>query len=290
MIEIQNLTKSYQSLVALDNISLTIPRGEVVGLLGPNGAGKTTLFKLIAGILHPDAGEIRPSSPQWPAIAYKQERLLFPNRMRISEYLTMAAHIANVPPAQIPSTVTASLTQVGLRDTANKRISTCSKGMRQRLALAQTLLGNADLLLLDEPSNGLDPNGQGEIHQLIQQLQALGKTIIISSHQLPEVMKVCSMLVILNNGRIHYQKRMTEAFDTPRTVTIRTDRDATPLAADLLAIHSQINIQGDSIVLPPQAIASRRDVISLLLSHNYDILQVAQQSLSLSEIYAEVVS
>ena len=198
MIEINNLTKRYYSLTALNNVSLRIPRGEVLGLLGPNGAGKTTLLKLIAGLIRQDSGRIRPETAEWPLIGFKPERLLFPNQLSVRDYLTMVAGVSDISRPQTRQVVMDSLARVGLLDAANKRIRNCSKGMRQRLGLAQVLIGDPPLLLLDEPSNGLDPQGQSEIHDVIRQLQADGKTIVMSSHQLPEVTDICTQIVVLN--------------------------------------------------------------------------------------------
>ena len=180
MIEISNLTKRYYSLTALNNVSLKIPQGEVLGLLGPNGAAKTTLLKLIAGLIKQDSGKIRPTTAEWPLIGFKPERLLFPNQLKVREYLTMVAGVSGIPRTDTHRVVIECLAQVGLLDAANKRIANCSKGMRQRLGLAQVLVGDPPLLLLDEPSNGLDPQGQAEIHAVVRQLQADGKTIVMS--------------------------------------------------------------------------------------------------------------
>lgn len=160
MIEIHNVSKNFYGLKALDGVSLRIGRGEVVGLLGPNGAGKTTLFKLIAGLLHPDSGKIRPTNGRWPTIGYKPDRLLFPNRLRISEYLAMMASLSGAQAEDRERAVFNALVQVDLVSHADKRIGDCSKGMRQRLGLAQALMGNPTLLLLDEPSNGLIPTAR----------------------------------------------------------------------------------------------------------------------------------
>ncbi|GAB4272534.1 MAG: ABC transporter ATP-binding protein [Candidatus Promineifilaceae bacterium] len=289
MVDIRNVTKNFGAVRALNGISFAVPQGEVIGILGPNGAGKTTLFKIIAGLLQPDQGTVTPLRNQWPAIALKQERLLFPNHLTLHQYLTLTAHISNVPPLEIPRVVQSSLLQVGLAAEAHKRIRGCSKGMRQRLSLAQALIGSPDLLLLDEPTNGLDPNGQQEIQQLIKALHAQGKTILISSHQLAEVTQICTMLVILNNGRIHYQKSMSEALSVPKYVQINVDRDVSELAEQLHAIHEKIDINERQILIYGEAMPLRREIMTMLLQAGYDVVHVEQHTHSLADIYAEVI-
>ncbi len=290
MIEISNLTKHYYSLTALNKVSLTIPRGEVIGLLGPNGAGKTTLLKLIAGLIKQDNGRIQPKTAEWPRIGFKPERLLFPNYLRVREYLDLVAGVSDYPKAQARQVVINSLAQVGLLDSANKRIRNCSKGMRQRLGLAQVLIGDPPLLLLDEPSNGLDPQGQSEIHDIIRQLHADGKTIVMSSHQLPEVTDICTQIVVLNRGRIHYENSMSGALTAKAHTTIRADKDLGDVRLQLLALHPDISIDGAVVVLENDAIRLRRQVMTTLLYANYDILEVRQARASLAEIYAEAVN
>ena len=291
MIKVQQVSKYFGAVKALDNVNLDIPAGEVVGILGPNGAGKTTLLRLIAGLIYPDTGSIQPtSSSRWPAIGYKQERLLFPNHMRLSAYLHLVAHAANVPADQVATAVNQSLAQVGLSDKAQARIKTCSKGMRQRLAVAQMLLGQPTLLILDEPTNGLDPSGQQEMQQLIHRLHQSGKTVLISSHQLPEIKQVCTRLVILNHGRIHLDKPIAQLDNVPSHIVIETDHDPIDLRTDLQALHPDIRIETTTITLPPTAVGLRRDVIALLLQHDFDVVHVAQHTTSLEDIYAEVVA
>lgn len=289
MIKLEDVTKRYYSLVAVNRVSFTIPRGEVVGLLGPNGAGKTTLFKLIAGFLNPDEGTIRPDRGAWPAIGYKPERLLFPNQMHVRAYLEMVARLSDLPASQIDDAVATSMAQVKLTEAAGKRISACSKGMRQRLALAQSLLGRPPLLLLDEPSNGLDPEGQADVCHLIEELHAAGQTVILSSHQLQEVTRVCTYLVILKHGRIHYQSSMAQALALRPYVTIHSDRDLSSLTTVLGALHPQIQVDGEEVTLVGEAIRLRRHVLSVLVGTGYDVVQVEQKRATLEEIYAEAV-
>lgn len=285
MLEIKNVTKRFFTLVAVNNVSFRIPRGEVVGILGPNGAGKTTLFKLIAGFLNPDMGVIQSLNGSWPNIGFKPERLLFPNDLRVEQYLQMVAKLSNAPRSAIGT----SLEKVQLTGSASKKIKDCSKGMRQRLALAQILLGDPDLILLDEPSNGLDPAGQRDIIHLIQTLKQMGKTIVMSSHQLHEVTRACTQLIILKQGRIHYQSSIAEALTLRPHVTIQATQDLTHLAPMLNNLHASIHAQGNKVVLNEDAIDLRRHVLSILLSSGLDIEHVMQKRVTLDEIYAEAI-
>lgn len=287
MIELTNVTKRYDTLTAVNNLSLTIPEGEVLGVLGPNGAGKTTLFKLIAGFLTPDSGYIRPTGIDWPTIGYKPERLLFPNHLKVRQYLDMVASLSNLNGVEAKQKVDESLERVGLSSAANKKINDCSKGMRQRLGLAQTLIGSPSLMLLDEPSNGLDPEGQAEICRQIEALHKQGKTILLASHQLGEVTQVCTSLLILFNGQIHYQNRMEGALAERPFATIRVDKEIDTLAPVLLGLHPEIEVDGNEVILNRDAMRLRRQILSILISGGYDILKVEQNRVTLAEIYAE---
>ncbi len=289
MIEINGVTKKFYDFTALNNIALRIPRGEVVGLLGPNGAGKTTLFKLIAGTLQPTSGQIRPTSGAWPAIGYKPERLLFPNQLRVRQYLERVAKISNVPKHDMTRVVDDSLARVALTADANKRIKDCSKGMRQRLGLAQILIGDPPLILLDEPTTGLDPNGQIEIYNCIRRLKAEGKTILMSTHQLHEVTEVCTQIVILNRGQIHYQNSREEALAARSCIRIRVNKPIGYFADEVTAVNPNIEIDGDVVYLRGSAMELRRDVLVMLLKAGFDVLRVEHQRISLSEIYSEAV-
>ncbi len=289
MITLENVSKQYHTITALDQVSLKIPRGEVLGLLGPNGAGKTTLLKLVAGLITPSEGQLVSQSKVWPAIGYKPERLLFPNKMRVGQYLELVAGTSNVPGPKTEQAVLESLARVNLLDAINKRIVHISKGMRQRLGLAQAIIGNSPLLLLDEPSNGLDPEGQVEIARYIRELHRMGKTIVLSSHHLQEVTQVCTQLTILNRGQIHYQNSMDAALALRPFVRIRAGKDLAEVSTLLTSLHPDISITGDTITLKNTAMRLRRQILTLLLNMNYDVLRVEQKRVTLSEIYAEAV-
>lgn len=289
MITLQEVTKKFHTLTALDRVSLTIPVGEVLGLLGPNGAGKTTLLKLVAGLISPTSGTLYPQANGWPLIGYKPERLLYPNNVRVGQYLALVAGTGNVPRHEMERVVLDSLARVNLLDAVNKRIGHISKGMRQRLGLAQAIIGDPPLLLLDEPSNGLDPEGQVEIGRYIRELHEMGKTIVLSSHQLQEVTQVCTQLTILNRGQVHYRNSMSEALALRPFVRIRADKVVDDLNDLLTSLHPDIFVEGDTITLKNNAMRLRRQILTLLLNRNYDVLRVEQKRVTLSEIYAETV-
>jgi ABC-2 type transport system ATP-binding protein len=289
VIQISNITKRFHSLVALRDISMRIPRGEVLGVLGPNGAGKTTLFKLVAGFLFPDEGHISATTRAWPTIGYKPERLLFPNHLRVRQYLEMVAELSNVSGVQSRRLVGASLERVSLGYAAEKRIKDCSKGMRQRLGLAQAMIGDPPLLLLDEPSNGLDPEGQEDICRQIKALHASGKTIMLASHQLHEVTQVCTQLIILNRGTIHYENRMADALIIQPHTSIQVTQDLGPLREFLTGLTTELVVSEHEVTLSNEGMALRPQVLRILLSAGYDVTRVDQSRVTLAEIYAEAV-
>ncbi len=289
VIEISHVSKRFHTLRALHDVSLEVRAGEVLGVLGPNGAGKTTLLKLIAGFLVPDAGMIRPRGDRWPAIGYKPERLLFPPKMRVADYLRLIARMSGLTGGEVDAAVRRSLALGGLTGAAGKRLRECSKGMRQRVGLAQALLGDPPLVLLDEPSNGLDPAGQEDVQAQITALHRAGKTILLSSHQLQEVTDVCTDLVILNHGRVLYRNDMATALAVRPHAIITVDRPLAPVARLLQSLGPDVEVEEQLVVLNHDAMQLRPQVLSLLVGLGYDVMRVDQQRITLAEIYAEAV-
>lgn len=268
---------------------MEVNQGDVLGILGPNGAGKTTLFRLIAGFLFPDEGTIAPTGSHWPTIGYKPERLLFPNRLRVNEYLRLVANMNNAGGTVAEKMIADSLARVKLTYASKKRIKECSKGMRQRLGLAQAMIGRPKLLLLDEPTNGLDPEGQNDVCKLIKDLNNDGVTIILASHQLQEVTQMCTHLSILNHGRVHYENSMAEALAERPHSSIQVNQDLTPIRILLSRLHKNIRIEEDTVILDYEAIELRPKILKLLLNYGYDVIDIKQSRVTLSEIYAEAV-
>ena len=289
VIQVENVSKNFYNIKALHDVSLQIEAGTVLGVLGPNGAGKSTLFKIIAGFLAPDAGRVHPQGESWPKIGYKPERLLLPNQLTLERYLHYAASLENLRGGAARKEIDQILEMVGLTAAAKARIGSYSKGMRQRAAIAQALLGNAPLLLLDEPWSGLDPEGQQLMERLMQQLRLTGRTILISTHRLHELTNVCTHLAILNRGELRYEANMASALSARPHILILANQAVTPLASTLANLHPEIKISERTITLHGDALGLRRQVLVTLLSAGYDIVRVEQRQQTLHDLYAEAI-
>ena len=233
-IEFEALAKRYDALAALDGISACVPRGRVIGLLGHNGAGKSTLIKLILGLIAPSGGrlEVLGQSP-WRAhalrrrIGYLPESATFYGNLTGRELLDYLARLKQAPRAQIATL----LDRVGLAHAADRRIGTYSKGMRQRLGLAQALLGSPDLVLLDEPTTGLDPQATRELYRIVGELRADGRCVLVSSHLLAELEPHIDGALILRQGKLLAAgslHALGEQAALPAQVLLRTHEQAMP--------------------------------------------------------------
>jgi ABC-2 type transport system ATP-binding protein len=208
-IVIQNLTKKYGTQKAVDNISLKVATGEILGFLGPNGAGKTTTMKIITNYIAADEGEIfigGQSLKEEPNeikkhIGYLPENNPLYQDMPVMDYLTFCAGIQGVSKEKIPSRVADMIRVTGLNREKHKKIGELSKGYQQRVGLAQAMIHDPEILILDEPTTGLDPNQIAEIRKLIREL-GKEKTVILSTHILPEVEATCDRIFIINKGKI----------------------------------------------------------------------------------------
>lgn len=206
MVSIQHISKSFGSQKVLNDVSLEIPAGQIVGLLGPNGAGKSTLMKILIGLWSADSGTV--SAPS--RIGYLPENNPLYEEMYVTEYLQFMDKMTN-DKCQMTN-VDALIDKVGLTPERHKHIRELSKGYRQRVGLAQALLGDPELLILDEPTTGLDPNQLVEIRSLIRSL-GKDRTVILSTHIMQEVREMCDRVVILDHGEIKADKPINEIID-----------------------------------------------------------------------------
>ncbi len=221
MIQVQGVTKRYGTTTAVDNISFNVDRGEIVGFLGPNGAGKTTTMRILTGFLPPTEGAasvagfdvLKQPLEAKRRIGYLPENPPVYPEMEVDSYLDFVAHIKGIPTTEIPERIDAVLERTAITHVRGKVIGKLSKGYKQRVGLAQALIHSPDVLILDEPTVGLDPKQIIEIRELIQSL-AGEHTIMLSTHILSEVASTCTRIIIINEGRI-------EASDTPENLTAR---------------------------------------------------------------------
>lgn len=209
MIEVAGVGKRYGDFVALQDVSFTVGRGEVVGLLGPNGAGKTTLMRILTGYHYPNMGSANVAGADVvdaaravkQRIGYLPENTPVYHDMQVYEYLRFIAFARGVEKGEVSERIATVVAQCALKDVLLKSIGTISKGYRQRVGLAQAMIHDPDILILDEPTSGLDPNQVIEIRTLIRQL-GTEKTVILSTHVLQEVEAMCKRVLIINEGRL----------------------------------------------------------------------------------------
>ena len=222
MIEVKNVTKKYGSFVAVDNISFSINDGEIVGFLGPNGAGKSTTMNVITGFIEQTNGEVivngydtvKKAKKAKEQIGYMPEGVPVYGDLTIKEFVNYMAELKKMKGAQRKESVKNAIEKTGLLDIQNKLIKNLSRGQKQRVSLAGALVGNPKVLILDEPTVGLDPKQITEIRSLIKEL-GKNHTVLLSSHILSEVSQICNKIVIINKGKI-------VAVDTPQNLEEKT--------------------------------------------------------------------
>ncbi|PEN14014.1 ABC transporter ATP-binding protein [Longibacter salinarum] len=232
-VSVSSLEKTYRSGVfrsravrALDGVSMTIPPGSIFGLLGPNGAGKTTMVKILLGVAYATGGEARlfghePGDPvARERVGYLPEKHDFPDFLTAPQMLNIYGQMAGVPDEIRAQRIPELLERVGLDHASEQKLSGFSKGMLQRAGLAQALLNEPDLLILDEPTDGVDPVGRREIRDILLELKEEGKTVLINSHLLSEVEKVCTEVAILNDGQLVRTGNIDELTAVDRTYTL----------------------------------------------------------------------
>ncbi len=227
MIEVENLEKAYGRVQALRGVSFQIGEGEIVGLLGPNGAGKTTIIKTLTGYLQPDNGQVMvdnldvltQTQDVQSRIGYLPENAPLYPELSVQTYLQMIAELRQIPPEQVQEWLSEAVQSTGLTDHLTRPIGQLSKGFRQRVGLAQAILHRPRLLILDEPTVGLDPTQIVEIRGLIRRL-ARNSTVLFSTHILPEVETLCDRVIILINGEIKVDARLSELAETSDAVLV----------------------------------------------------------------------
>lgn len=309
MIEIQNLTKRYGQITAVNNISFTVNKGEILGFLGPNGAGKSTTMNIITGYIPSTEGTVKVDgydileSPREvkKRIGFLPEQPPVYMDMTVIDYLNFVADLKKVDKKQKRSQISDIMELVKIGDHRNRLIKNLSKGYKQRVGLAQALVGSPEVLILDEPTVGLDPKQIIEIRKLIK---ALGKehTIILSSHILPEVSAVCERIVIINKGEI-------AAIDTPEnlskglgsasklTATISGPRSSVENAIREIygvkyveATSSRDSDTTTYVIESDKDVDIRKPLFFAMARLGYPIIELKSLSMSLEDIFLQIVT
>lgn len=304
MIKVENLTKSYGAVKAVEGISFEVEKGEIVGFLGPNGAGKSTTMRMLSCYLPPTSGRaeiagydiFKDSLRAREHIGYMPEHVPLPQDMRVNEYLKFRAALKGVPGRRINERLNDVLDLCSLKDVQRKLIGFLSKGYRQRVGLADAMIHEPELLILDEPTIGLDPNQIRQVRDLIKNLRR-HHTILISTHILPEVEMTCSRVLIINKGKI-------EAMDTPENLRSRISSrgeimleikvaDASAAAKKLRVMQNvkdvshhkvgewarfQLQVEGDL----------REEIHDLVKKEDWPLRELTRRNATLEQVFAEV--
>jgi ABC-2 type transport system ATP-binding protein len=304
MIEVTGLTKTFGTVTALDNLSFKVEKGQVVGFLGANGAGKTTTMDIICGCIGADAGSVKIAgidvfeSPVEAKrrIGYLPDEPPLYTDMRVVDYVAYAATINRVPSSEIENRVRNTILKLSLTEVEHRIIGNLSKGFRQRVGLAQAIVHNPDVLVLDEPTEGLDPNQIVHIRELIQELG--GKhTIILSSHILSEVENTCDRIIIINKGKIVQQGTRDELVSMIRgkkQMQIRVKDNVEGALAKLRTlpqvVHAEMLSPKDHrLTLSIQGGDSEIDaIVDALMSGGFGLRELSGSTRALEEVFFEL--
>jgi ABC-2 type transport system ATP-binding protein len=298
-IEVNSLLKKYGSQTAVDHISFTVSKGEIVGFLGPNGAGKSTTMKMITGYLDPDGGDVRVCGipvRETPLetkarIGYLPEANPLYHDMYVREYLAFMAGIHQVSAASDRISEVIRLT--GLLPESHKKIGQLSKGYKQRVGLAAALIHDPEVLILDEPTTGLDPNQIVEIREVIRTL-GLNKTVLFSSHILQEVEALCSRVIIIHKGKIVADDTLDQLRGQGDAAQVRVQFAETLEPAWLDRLHGVLRVDSADrktwILTTSDAEQLRRQLLELALQHTLNIVSLHTEQRNLEAVFRNLTA
>ncbi len=305
MITVQNLTRTYGDFTAVDKVSFTVEQGEIVGLLGHNGAGKTTIMKMLTGFLEQSSGNISIDGlhPETAPMAVRKKIGYLPENcpvypeMSVMDYLDYAGSLHGLQESDRMQRLREVILRTSLTDKALQPISTLSRGYRQRVGVAQAILHRPKILILDEPTNGLDPTQILEMRELILEL-ARNSTVIISTHILQEVQAICNRVMIIRNGRKALDTTLKD-LQAEQRLRVRTNTDKNTLATLLKPVEAIVqiscqrhenNCENFDLVLAPEAdrqeTAAR--VASIIQQAGLPLYELSRQQRSLETIFGEI--
>ncbi|MEV0272570.1 ABC transporter ATP-binding protein [Hamadaea sp. NPDC050747] len=295
ILETSGLTKRYGTHAALDGVDLRVPAGSVYGLVGPNGAGKTTLLGILAGLRRPTSGDIRVTADR-RRIAILPDTPQFDPWLTGREVVSLAAHLVAAPTPQsaVAARVDAVLADSGLAEVADRRVGGYSRGMLQRLGLAATVVGDPELLLLDEPASALDPVGRREVLNLISRLRGHA-TVIFSSHILADVQEVCDRIGVLRDGRLLFQGTIEDLLvgrATPAYV-VRLRGGAQEAEAGLREQPwvTEVRSEPGELLVGVRTVAeAERNLAGVLAAAGARVISLGPREADLEDVFLELIS
>ncbi len=299
MIQVQNLTKRFGTLTAVDGLSFTVERGDALGFIGPNGAGKTTTIRMLATLLKPSSGTAkidghdinREQEAVRACVGYMPDFFGVYDDMKVTEYLDFFAAAYRVPPGERPRLIGDVLELTDLTGKRDAYVDSLSRGMKQRLCLAKTLVHDPDVLLLDEPASGLDPRARIEIRALLKELCAMDKTILISSHILTELADLCNKVVIIEHGKLVYAgsaQDVGKELEGGRRLVVQVAERAEEACQVLETCENVVSAQivGEEIHAvftgEPEA---QGELLTKLLTSGFNVQSFSEQEVNLEEVY-----
>jgi ABC-2 type transport system ATP-binding protein len=294
-IETRGLRKSYGRKVAVRSLALEVPRGEVFGFLGPNGAGKTTSIKILLGLVAPTEGRAlvlgRPAGnvEARRKIGFLPEHFRFYDWLTAAELLHLHGRLYGMSGARLRTQSAELLDLVGLTSHADTRLRDFSKGMLQRIGLAQALLNDPELIFLDEPTSGLDPVGRRLVRDVIKTQRARGATVFLNSHLLSEVEVTCDRVAFIRHGEVLETRELRALADGEVRVSMRVGRLAPESLQGLAPWASAVRLEGERLSLAVASADVLPEILRYLVGRGADVYEVIPQRTSLEELFLQIV-
>jgi ABC-2 type transport system ATP-binding protein len=293
VVQVTGLTHDYGEVVALKNLDIQIPAG-ITGLVGANGAGKTTLLRILLGLIHPTEGNasvLGHDSESEPLevrsrVGYMPEGECIPDDLTAAEFVAYTAQLAGLPKSESKRRASETLFLVGLAEERFRFLGDFSTGMKQRVKLAQALVHDPDLILLDEPASGLDPKGRDQMLALIRRLGELGLNIVMSSHVLTDIEQTCEWVVMLDGGKL-LKSGPLGGFDRQSTVLLEVVENADGVAARLAAEGIESHVDHLRLVVGPGDSKLETKIISAVAAENAGLIRMIRSSASLEDLFME---
>jgi ABC-2 type transport system ATP-binding protein len=291
----RGLRKVFNGKVAVRDLTLDVPKGKVFGLLGPNGAGKSTSVKMLLGLVFPTSGEAQILGCPVGDVKTRSKVGFLPEHFRFYDWLTptellkLHGQLYGMSHAKLVKCIPALLDLVGLAPHHGKRLRDFSKGMLQRIGLAQALMNEPDLIFLDEPTSGLDPVGRRLFRDIIKAQRDRGATVLLNSHLLGEVEITCNRVAFIKDGEVVETRQLNGDIDQPTTVSIRVGNVTAGIVSGLSQWSSAARMEGERLTLSLSSGAVVSEIVRYLVASGADIYEVTPQRLSLEERFLEIV-